>query len=79
MDQIVQEIKEIIKETLIEKDQELDLNSNIMETYDVDSVDLSRILYDIEQKYQISFSPREVSTLKTINDYANIIKSKLDN
>lgn len=66
----------IISNTVEIENGNIDYDVDMKEEYEIDSVDLARILYDIEQEFEITFSPRETSNIVTFRSLTELIQEK---
>ena len=76
---ILQELKDIMK-TYVGEDVDMDavqLDSNLMENFQVDSVDLVEIVLDIEEKFDIQIEDELFEKMTTPGAIVDIIKSKM--
>ena len=71
-------IDRLIKESDLAVDREdVSLDSNLKETFDLDSMQSVSMIMDMEEKYDIDIDEDEMDKLKTIDDLVNIIQTKL--
>lgn len=75
----------MIKEKIIEliKDQldldEVDLNQNIEDQEEIDSIELLDFIMTIESEFDIEFDDDELDEIKTLNDVINLVEEKYEN
>ena len=71
-------IDRLIKESdLAVAKEDVGLDSNLKETFDLDSMQSVSMIMDMEEKYDIDIDEDEMDKLKTIDDLVNIIQTKL--
>lgn len=68
-------IIEIIKAEL--NVDEFELDENLVETYEIDSIGLLDFFMTIEEEFDIEFEDEELEKLKTANDIIELVEKKL--
>ena len=74
----------MIREKIIEmiKDElnvtEFEMDENLVETYEIDSISLLDFFMSIEDEFDIEFEDEELESLKSANDIIDLIKKKAD-
>lgn len=74
----------MIREKIIEmiKDElnvtEFEMDENLVETYEIDSISLLDFFMTIEDEFDIEFEDEELESLKSANDIIDLIKKKAD-
>lgn len=68
-------IIEIIKAELNVDDFELD--EDLVDTYEIDSIGLLDFFMTIEEEFDIEFEDEELENLKTANDIIELVEKKL--
>ncbi|NLW52821.1 MAG: acyl carrier protein [Tissierellia bacterium] len=68
-------IIEIIKAEL--NVDEFELDENLVETYEIDSIGLLDFFMTIEEEFDIEFEDEELENLKTANDIIELVEKKL--
>lgn len=69
-------IIEIIKKELNVDDFELD--QDLVEDFEIDSISLLDFFMTIEDEFDIEFDDEELESLKTANDIIELVESKLN-
>ena len=70
-----EKIKEIIVDKLnIDDDSIIDLDTDLMEDLNADSLDAVEIIMDIEDEFDIEVDEDEVENIRTIADIINYIE-----
>lgn len=70
-----EKIKEIIVDKLnIDDDNFIDLNTDLMEDLNADSLDAVEIIMDIEDEFDITVNEDNVENIRTISDIINYIE-----
>lgn len=70
-----EKIKEIIVDKLnIDDDSFIDLDTDLMEDLNADSLDAVEIIMDIEDEFDIEVDEDEVENIRTIADIINYIE-----
>lgn len=69
-------IVEIIKKELNVDDFELD--ENLVETYEIDSIGLLDFFMTIEEEFDIEFEDEELENLKSANDIIDLVEKKVN-
>ena len=73
---IREKIIEIIKDEL--NVTEFEMDENLVETYEIDSISLLDFFMTIEDEFDIEFEDEELESLKSANDIIDLIKKKAD-
>lgn len=73
---IREKIVEIIKDELNVTDFEMD--ENLVETYEIDSISLLDFFMTIEDEFDIEFEDEELESLRSANDIIDLIEKKVD-
>lgn len=68
-------IIEIIKAEL--NVDEFELDENLVETYEIDSIGLLDFFMTIEEEFDIEFEDEELENLKTANHIIELVEKKL--
>lgn len=74
----------MIREKIIEmiKDElnvtEFEMDENLVEAYEIDSISLLDFFMTIEDEFDIEFEDEELESLKSANDIIDLIKKKAD-
>lgn len=69
-------ILEIIKEEL--EVDEINLDDDLVEVYEIDSISLLDFFMTIEDEFDIEFEDEELEQLKTINDIIELVEKKTE-
>ncbi len=78
-----EEILEILKQ-IIEKNFEIEpdkvsVESNIVQDLDLDSIDATDMVVELQRRLQCRFTHEDFKTVKTVGDIVNIVASKIEN
>ena len=76
MNEIFQVIKEIIIDIADIPEDEIKLESTMIEDLCLSSIEIMTIVGEIEVKYDIKFSPDDLKTIKNIGELIASIESK---
>lgn len=74
-----EEIKEVILEQLDVDEENVQLNSNIVQDFGADSLDLIELAESISIKYKIEFEKDEFKNIKTVQDLVDLVSEKRRN
>jgi len=69
----IEEIEQLIKEKL--GVEVIDKNATL-QTYGLDSLDMVEFIFDLEDKYGVSFESEETKDIKTVGDLLAVIEKK---
>lgn len=72
------QLKKIVANQLGRNVEELDINDELMNDLGGDSLDAVEITLSIEEHFDIKILDSEYVNLKTLREYADLIKSKLE-
>ena len=79
MDNNVEEIlKQIVADQLGRSVEEIGIDNELINDLGGDSLDAVEITVSIEEQFGIKIEDAEYIELKTLNEYANLIKTKLE-
>ena len=79
MDNNVEEqLKKIVSNQLGRNVEELNINDELFNDLGGDSLDAVEITLSIEEHFSIKIQDEEYVNLKTLHEYANLIKTKLE-
>lgn len=79
MDNNVEEVlKQIVADQLGRSIEEININDELINDLGADSLDAVEITVSIEEQFGIKIEDAEYVDLKTLNEYANLIKTKLE-
>lgn len=70
-------IIEMVKEELMVND--LDLNANLLDDYDIDSIGLIEFIMNIEEEFDIQIEDEEIQELKSTEDVIKLVEKKAGN
>jgi acyl carrier protein len=78
-----EEILEILKQ-IIEKNFEIEpdkvsVESNIVQDLDLDSIDATDMVVELQRRLQCRFTHEDFKAVKTVGDIVNIVASKIEN
>ncbi|HJD00581.1 acyl carrier protein [Candidatus Arthromitus sp. SFB-turkey] len=74
-----EKVKAIIAEKLNVDQDEIKLESSIVDDLGADSIDLIELIMNLEEEYGISISDEEAVKLKTVGDVVDFINSQIEN
>ncbi len=70
-------IIEMVKEELMVN--ELDLNANLLDDYDIDSIGLIEFIMNLEEEFDIQIEDEEIQELKSTEDVIKLVEEKAGN
>nr|WP_276939407.1 phosphopantetheine-binding protein [Helcococcus sueciensis] len=70
-------IIEMVKEELMVND--LDLNANLLDDYDIDSIGLIEFIMNLEEEFDIQIEDEEIQELKSTEDVIKLVEEKSGN
>lgn len=73
-----EKVKSIISEKLNVDQDEIKLESSIVDDLGADSIDLIELIMNLEEEYGISISDEEAVKLKTVGDVVDFINSQVE-
>lgn len=76
MNEIYESVKKIIIDIAYIPEDEITLNSAMIDDLCLSSIEIMTIIGDIEAKYNIKFSPDELSKIRNIGELIEFIKGK---
>lgn len=74
-----EKVKAIIAEKLNVDQDEIKLESSIVDDLGADSIDLIELIMNLEEEYGISISDEQAVKLKTVGDVVDFINSQIEN
>lgn len=74
-EKILKDIQDIAKDELDVDPKKIQMNTNIKEDLDADSLDLFEIMNELEDKYDIELDPDE--SIKTVNQLVDFVSDQL--
>lgn len=74
-----EKVRAIISEKLNVDQDEIKLESSIVDDLGADSIDLIELIMNLEEEYGISISDEEAVKLKTVGDVVDFINSQIEN
>ncbi len=74
-----EKVRAIIAEKLNLDQEEIKLESSIVDDLGADSIDLIDLIMNLEEEYGISISDEEAVKLKTVGDIVDFINSQVEN
>lgn len=78
MDNVEEQLKKIVANQLGRGIEELDINNELINDLGGDSLDAVEITLSIEESFNIKIQDAEYVNLKTLREYADLIKTKLE-
>lgn len=76
-EKIFQELKNILKDTVTVEEEEITLESDLVNDLNLDSLDLVDLALSVEQVFGFEFSDEQLQQIKTVKDVVDIIESNL--
>jgi len=74
---IFQELKNILKDTVTVEEEEITMESDLVNDLNLDSLDLVDLALSVEQVFGFEFSDEQLQQIKTVKDVVDIIESNL--
>ncbi|MBR5251762.1 MAG: acyl carrier protein [Oscillospiraceae bacterium] len=74
---VFEKLKEIISEQLEVNTEDITLESNIMDDFDADSLDLVDIVMSVEDEFGVEVPEDAVEKIKTVGDVVNFIEENM--
>ena len=71
-----EKVKEIISSTFFIDKDVIKLDSKLKEDLDIDSLDATSLILDLEEKYNIKVKNEELIKLVTVKDIVNLLNEK---
>jgi acyl carrier protein len=78
MNNVEEQLKKIVANQLGRNVEELDINNELLIDLGGDSLDAVEITLAIEEQFGIKIQDAEYVNLKTLQEYADLIKTKLE-
>ena len=78
MNNVEEQLKKIVANQLGRNVEELDINDKLLDDLGGDSLDAVEITLSIEEQFSIRIQDAEYVNLKTLREYADLIKTKLE-
>ena len=78
-DQITKKLEEVIRDTLPNLDDDINMNASMTQEYGVNSVSLIRLIVAVEEKFDVSFTDFELALdqYDSFSDIAAAIAEKI--
>lgn len=76
-EKIFQELKNILKDTVTVEEEEITMESDLVNDLNLDSLDLVDLALSVEQVFGFEFSDEQLQQIKTVKDVLDIIESNL--
>ncbi|ACI18221.1 MAG TPA: acyl carrier protein [Coprothermobacter proteolyticus] len=76
-EKIFQELKNILKDTVTVEEEEITMESDLVNDLNLDSLDLVDLALSVEQVFGFEFSDEQLQQIKTVKDVVDIIESNL--
>jgi len=76
-EKIFQELKNIIKDTVTVEEEEITMESDLVNDLNLASLDLVDLALSVEQVFGFEFSDEQSQQIKTVKDVVDIIESNL--
>lgn len=74
-EKIFQELKNILKDTVTVEEEEITMESDLVNDLNLDSLDLVDLALSVEQVFGFEFSDEQLQQIKTVKDVVDIIES----
>ena len=74
---VFEKLKEIISEQLEVNAEDITLESNIMDDFDADSLDLVDIVMSVEDEFEVEVPEDAVEKMKTVGDVVKFIEENI--
>ena len=71
---VFEKLREIISEQLELSEELITMESNLMEDFDADSLDLVDLVMSVEDEFGVEVPEEAVESLKTVGDVVNFIE-----
>jgi len=78
MTNVEEQLKKIVANQLGRNVEELDISNELLDDLGGDSLDAVEITLSIEEQFSIRIQDTEYVNLKTLQEYADLIKTKLE-
>ena len=78
MTNVEEQLKKIVANQLGRNVDELDISNELLDDLGGDSLDAVEITLSIEEQFSIRIQDAEYVNLKTLREYADLIKTKLE-
>ena len=78
MTNVEEQLKKIVANQLGRNVDELDISNELLDDLGGDSLDAVEITLSIEEQFSIRIQDAEYVNLKTLQEYADLIKTKLE-
>ena len=78
MTNVEEQLKKIVANQLGRNVDELDISNELLDDLGGDSLDAVEITLSIEEQFSIRIQDTEYVNLKTLQEYADLIKTKLE-
>ncbi len=75
--EIFDSIKALLVDRLQLEPEEINLEANLMDDLDVDSLLAAEIAMSVEDNYDLQINNEELANLRTVTDIINLVKAKL--
>lgn len=72
----LEKIKKILSEQLAVDENEINMNTSIMEDLGADSLDVVELVMALEQEFDVEIADEDVENIKTVGDAVNYVKEK---
>ncbi|HAR40096.1 MAG TPA: acyl carrier protein [Coprothermobacter sp.] len=76
-EKIFQELKNILKDTVTVEEEEITMESDLVNDLNLDSLDLVDLALSVEQVFGFEFNDEQLQQIKTVKDVLDIIESNL--
>lgn len=73
---IFEKIKKMLSEELCIDEEEITLESNMIDDLNADSLDLVQLLVKLEREMGLRFTDEEIKSVKTVGDVVRTIEEK---
>ncbi|HVZ33949.1 MAG TPA: acyl carrier protein [Polyangiaceae bacterium] len=77
-DQLFQSIRQLLSDKLDVEEERVSQQSSLVDDLGADSLDLVQLALDVEERFGVEFSERDILALKTVGDVLSYISVRLD-
>jgi|YNPMSStandDraft_1061717.scaffolds.fasta_scaffold09373_3 acyl carrier protein len=74
---VFEKVREIIAENLNLSEDEIKMESNIIDDLGADSLDVMETVMALEEEFDVKFPEEEIKELKTVGDLVKYIEKKI--
>jgi acyl carrier protein len=78
-EEILEILKQIIQKNFEIEPEKVSMESNVVKDLDLDSIDATDMVVELQRKLQCRFTHEDFKSVKTIGDIVNIVTAKIEN